>query len=98
MIPMTTTISLPLEEYNRAKAYADEQNLSIDELMVMLIGQLTLKDEDAVWNKQDKGIKPYTKKELLDRIDEGEAQFERGEYKTHEQMMSDIQEEFPWLK
>ncbi len=32
------------------------------------------------------------------RINEGEAQFERGEYKTHEQMMAELREEFSWLK
>ena len=32
------------------------------------------------------------------RIDEGEAQFERGEYKTHEQMMAALREEVSWLQ
>lgn len=32
------------------------------------------------------------------RIDEGERQFEQGEYKTHEQLMSELKEEFSWLK
>jgi len=95
---MTTTISLPIEEYNRARLFAEEQNISLDELLVMLIGQLTLKDEDASWYKQDEGFAPYTKEELMVRVEEGEAQFERGEYKTHEQLMSEIQQEFPWLK
>ncbi len=95
---MTTTISLPIEEYNRARLFAEEQNISLDELLVMLIGQLTLKDEDALWYKQDEGFAPYTKEELMARVEEGEAQFERGEYKTHEQLMSEIQQEFPWLK
>ena len=56
---MTTTISLPVAEYNRAKTFAVE--------------------------------------ELSARIDESEKQFERGEYKSHEQMMADLKKEFPWL-
>lgn len=58
---MTTTISIPTSEYNRA-------------------------------------LFSYTNEELMARIDEGEAQFERGEYKTHEQMMQELREEFSWLK
>ena len=45
---MTTTISIPTSEYNRAKVYAKERNLSIDELVVALLGQLTSRDEDAI--------------------------------------------------
>ena len=67
---MTTTISLPVAEYNRAKTFAEEQNLSIDELFVALIGQLTLKEEDAVWNQHDFKQPPYTIEELSARIDE----------------------------
>lgn len=94
---MTTTISLPVAEYNRAKTFAEEQNLSIDELFVALIGQLTLREEDAVWNQHDFKQPPYTIEELSARIDESEKQFERGEYKSHEQMMADLKKEFPWL-
>lgn len=94
---MTTTISLPIDEYNRAKTFAEEQNLSMDELFVALIGQLTLREEDAVWNQQDFKQTPYTIEELSARIDESEKQFERGEYKSHEQMMADLKNEFPWL-
>ena len=43
-------------------------------------------------------ITPYTHDELMARIDEGEAQFERGEYKTHEQLMDELKEEFSWLR
>jgi len=63
---MTTTISLPTAEYDLAKAYAEEQNLSMDE--------------------------------IDNRIDEGEAQFDRGEFITHEQMMDDLKKEFLWLR
>ena len=94
---MTTTISIPTAEYNRAKAYAKERNLSIEELFVVLLGQLT-SEEDATWDKHDPDITPYTHDELMARIDEGEAQFERGEYKTHEQLMDELKEEFSWLR
>jgi len=94
---MTTTISIPTEEYKRAKAFARERDLSIEELFVVLLGQLRSED-DAVWDQHDSDVVPYTYEELQARIDEGEAQFERGEYKSHEQLMSELQEEYPWLK
>jgi hypothetical protein len=94
---MTTTISIPTAEYNRAKAFAKERNLSIDELIVVLLGQLT-SEEDTIWDKHDSDVQPYTHEELMARIDEGEAQFERGEFKTHDQLMNELKEEFSWLK
>lgn len=90
-------VSIPTAEYNRAKAYAKERNLSIEELFVVLLGQLT-SEEDATWDKHDSDVLPYTHEELMARIEEGEAQFERGEYKSHEQLMSELKEEFTWLK
>ena len=94
---MTTTISSPTEEYKRAKAFASERDLSIEELFVALLGQLKSED-DAIWDQHDADVVPYTYEELQARIDEGEAQFERGEYKSHEQLMSELQEEYSWLK
>ena len=94
---MATTISIPTAEYNRAKAFAKERNLSIEELFVVLLGQLK-SEEDATWDKHDLDVHPYTHEELMARIDEAEAQFERGEYKTHEQLMAELKEEFSWLK
>jgi hypothetical protein len=94
---MTTTISIPTSEYNRAKVYAKERNLSIDELFIVLLGQLTSRDEDAAWESMS-ADQPYTHEELMARINEGEAQFERGEYKTHEQMMAELRKEFSWLR
>ena len=88
---MTTTISIPTEEYKRAKAFARERDLSIE------VGQLKSED-DAIWDQHDADVVPYTYEELQTRIDEGEAQFERGEYKSHEQLMSELQEEYSWLK
>ena len=70
---MTTTISIPTAEYNRAKAYAKERNLSIEELFVVLLGQLT-SEEDAIWDKHDTPANPYTHEERMARIDEGERQ------------------------
>lgn len=95
---MNTTISLPTAEYNRAKAFAKEQNLSVSELFIALIGQLTLREEDSAWLKQDEELPPYTVEELDARIEEGEAQFEKGEYKTHEQLMSELKQEYSWLR
>ena len=95
---MTTTISLPVSDYNRAKAYAKERDLSIDELFVALLGQLTSREEDAIWENMKTDRESYSHQELMARIDEGEAQFERGEYKTHEQMMAALREEFSWLQ
>ena len=94
---MTTTISLPTEEYNLALAYAQEQHISIDELVSSLIKQLTLRQDDEVWNMHAPDLLPYSLEELSSRIDEGEAQFERGEYISHEQLMAKLQEEFAWL-
>ena len=74
---MNTTISIPTAEYDRARTFAKEQNLSLDELFAVLIGQLTLKEEDAAWYSLDEPLIPYTYDELQARIDEGEAQFER---------------------
>ena len=94
---MTTSISIPTAEYNRAKNYARMRNLSIDELFVNLIRMLPQKQDDEVWFSEEKMLEPYTIEELEERIDEGEAQFERGEYITHEQMMAGLKEEFSWL-
>lgn len=43
-------------------------------------------------------LPPYTMEELDARIDEAEAQFERGEYVSHEQMMDELKAEFAWLQ
>ena len=98
MIVMTTTISLPTADYDMAKAYAQEQNLSVDELFVSLIRMLPQYEEDLKWNHQKEVLQPYTMEELNARIDESEAEFQRGEYITHEQLMNDLKAEFSWLK
>lgn len=95
---MTTTISIPTAEYDLAKAYAQKQNLSIDELFVTLIRMLPQDKDDDLWNSHNDPLSPYTIEELEARIDEGESQFERGEYVTHEQMMKDLKEQFSWLR
>lgn len=95
---MTTSVSIPSAEYNLAMTYAHERNMSMDELLVSLIRMLPQYEEDQLWNSKDEEQTPYTMEELDARIDEAEAQFERGEYITHEQMMDDLKAEFAWLK
>ena len=95
---MTTTISLPAAEYDIATAYAREQNLSMDELFVQLIRMLEIYQGGELWETSGEQLPLYTQEELSHRIEEGERQFERGEYVTHEQMMSDLKEEFSWLR
>ena len=95
---MTTTISLPTAEYDIARDYAKEQNLSMDELFINLIRMLDTYRDGEKWGEQNEQLPPYTMEELSQRVDEGELQFERGEYVTHEQMMADLKEEFSWLK
>ena len=41
---------------------------------------------------------PYTLEELNARIDEAEAEIERGEGKTFEEMMNGFRQELLWLK
>lgn len=95
---MTANITLSIKDYHRAKAYAEEQNLSLDELFVSLIGQLTLKDEDKDWNALETDMSLYTMEELEGRINLGEQQFANGECKTHEQLMAELQQQYPWLR
>lgn len=96
---MTTTITLPTQEYNRAKAYAEEQNLSMDELFAMLINQMTF-EEDS-FDLPDFGLfNPFehTQEELDARFDEIEKECENEEGIPHEQMMAELKKEFPWLQ
>jgi len=95
---MTTSVSIPPAEYNLAKAYAQERNMSMDELFVTLIRMLPQFEEEQRWNSTKEDLSPYTMEELDARINEAEAQFERGEYVTHEQMMDELKAEFAWLK
>ena len=41
---------------------------------------------------------PYTMEELNARIDESEAEIERGEGKSFEEMMNEFREQLPWLQ
>lgn len=70
----------------------------MDELFVSLIGQLTLKDEDKDWNALETDMSLYTMEELEGRINLGEQQFANGECKTHEQLMAELQQQYPWLR
>ena len=95
---MTTSVSIPSAEYNLAMAYAHERNMSMDELFVSLIRMLPQYEEDQLWSSKDGELTPYSMEELDARIDEAEAQVERGDCVTHEQMMNDLKAEFAWLK
>lgn len=64
---------------------------------------LQKKNSERTWNHNTDAmttsiskeeLPPYTMEELNARIDEAEAQFERGEYVTHEQMMDELKEEW----
>ena len=95
---MTTTIPIQTIDYQRAKAYADKRHTSVSQLFSEFVLSLIQQEEEDKWNEADSRMPPYTIEELSARIDEGEAEFERGEYVTHEQMMKEIEEEFPWLR
>ena len=95
---MTTSISLPTAEYDFAKKYAQERNITIDELFKSLIRMLSEQKDDEQWYHSEMSSQPYTIEELDARINEAEAQFDRGEYKTHEQFMDELKEEFSWLR
>lgn len=95
---MTTSISLSTAEYDFAKKYAQERNITIDELFKSLIRMLSEQKDDEQWYHSEMSSQPYTIEELDARINEAEAQFDRGEYKTHEQFMDELKEEFSWLR
>ena len=46
----------------------------------------------------DDDQRPYTMEELNARIDESEAEIERGEGKSFEEMMNGFREQLPWLQ
>jgi hypothetical protein len=55
--------------------------------------------EEDEWDRQDTSdLEPYTLEELYARIEESEAQFERGEYITAEESDAKLKEEFSWLQ
>ena len=49
----TTTISLPTVKYNQAKAFADERNLTMDELFTILIEQMIANEGDVDFGDLD---------------------------------------------
>lgn len=55
-------------------------------------------DDDVDWNLIDKDLPPYTLDELYARIEESEAEIERGEYYTAEEARELLKKEFPWLR
>lgn len=55
--------------------------------------------EEDKWDREDtSNLTPYTLEELYARIEESEAQIERGEYYTAEESDAMLKEEFPWLR
>ena len=49
-------------------------------------------------NKIKDDLQPYTMEELNARIDEAEAEIDKGEGKSFEEMMNGFKEELLWLK
>ena len=57
-----------------------------------------LVDETDVIEKIEDDITPYTIEELNARIDEAEAEIDRGEGKSFDEMMNGFRKEMQWLK
>ena len=57
-----------------------------------------LVDETDVIEKIEDDITPYTIEELKARIDEAEAEIDRGEGKSFDEMMNGFRKEMQWLK
>ena len=55
-------------------------------------------DEADVIEKIEDDITPYTIEELNARIDEAEAEIDRGEGKSFDEMMNGFRKEMQWLK
>ncbi|MBR5957482.1 MAG: hypothetical protein IKZ99_03880 [Salinivirgaceae bacterium] len=55
-------------------------------------------DETDVIEKIEDDITPYTIEELNARIDEAEAEIDRGEGKSFDEMMNGFRKEMQWLK
>lgn len=55
-------------------------------------------DDDVDWDLIDKDLPPYTLDELYARIEESEAEIERGEYYTAEESNALLKEKYLWLQ
>lgn len=101
---MTTTISIPAADYQRAKTLADERHITVDELFVLLIHNLTDSDkqDDDISLDMPEGalFNPYqcSPEELDQRFDKIEEELEEEEGIPYEQMMAELKQEFSWLK
>ena len=102
---MTTTITIPTADYQRAKSLADERHISVDDLFVMLIHSRPEKDEHTdkpLLEQLSSGLifnpNEHTQEEIDQRFDEIEKELEIESGITHQQMMKDIREEFSWLQ
>lgn len=97
---MTATISLPRADYNRAKALAEDSNMTISELFIALLEQFAPSKDDSEWDTLPSiGFNPHdhTQEEIDARFDEIEEELETEEGITHEQMMEELKKEFSWL-
>lgn len=55
-------------------------------------------EDDVDWDLIDKDLPPYTLDELYARIEESEAEIERGEYYTEAKAQEMLKKEFLWLQ
>ena len=96
---MTTTISIPIAQYKQAKAFAEKRNLTMDELFAVLIDQMVADEEEmklldsGFFNPND-----YSSDGIEARFNQIERETEEEEGVSHEQMMTELKEEFPWLQ
>lgn len=65
--------------------------------LIRYIYEIDEQDADA-YNEIKDDNQPYTMEELNARIDEAEAEMDRGEGKTFEEMMSGFKQQLLWLK
>ncbi|MBQ8153372.1 MAG: hypothetical protein IJ069_06805 [Prevotella sp.] len=101
---MNTTISIPQVDFQRAKALADERHITISELFVMLINNVSDVDKMTIGSSENlyNGLlfDPYqcSQEDLNRRFDEIERELDEEEGIPHEQMMDELRQEFTWLK
>ena len=100
---MSTTITLNTATYNKAKTYADEHHMTVNELLVVLINSMPTDGEyDEECGNLPNGMlfnpDDHTQEEIDARFDEIEKELEEEEGITHDEMMSDLKKEFEWLR
>ena len=100
---MNTTITLNTATYNKAKTYADERHMTVDELLMALINAMPANTGDnEKWDALPCEMlfnpNEHTQEEIDARFDEIEQELEEEEGITHEEMMSELKQEFEWLR